>query len=74
MRRLKQKTFLAIIFKKQLTSLAYFVLVFVVYLILFYLASLSLLIETLKYLWPAIVIGGILIFLNFIRAWWTYKK
>ena len=74
MRRLKRKTLLRIIIQKQLTSWWYFLAVFVCYMIVFYFASLALLLEALKFLWPAIVGWGIIVFINFLRAWLAYRQ
>lgn len=74
MRRLKNKSLIEIIFQQQFTTLLYFIFVFIVYVILFYLASLSLLIETLKYLLPAIILGIIIMISNFYRGWRIYRK
>lgn len=74
MSRHKPKTFLRIFFHEQFISLVYFVSVFLIYSILFELASLSLLIETLRYLWPLIVLGGVLVFVNLLRTWRIYKN
>jgi hypothetical protein len=74
MRRHRQKSLGLIIFQEQFSSLVYLISVFVIYLMLFYWASLSLLLETLRYLFPLMIGGGVLIFFNLFRAWRMYKK
>jgi len=74
MLRPKQKSLLTILFQTQVTSVVYIVFVFISYFIFFELASISMLIEVLKYLWPAMVFGGVLIFVNLLRAFAIYKK
>lgn len=74
MPRRRQKSLGLIIFQEQFYSLVYLIFVFVTYLILFYWAPLALLIETLRYLFPLIIGGGALVFINLWRAWRIYKK
>ncbi len=72
--RVKNKKRINILFREQLTSIAYFVSLFLIYTILFELASLSFLIETLKYLWPLLIVGGLLVLVNLWRTWLILRK
>lgn len=72
--RPKRKSFIKIILHEQLFSVIYFLAIFLIYSIIFELASFYLLIESLKYLWPLIVFGGVVILINAWRSWRIYNR
>lgn len=73
MRRQKKISLLHALFREQLSSLVYFILIFVIYLIIFYWSTLSILIESLKYLVPLVSVGGVIVIINIVRAWMIYR-